>query len=186
MKNISPILNIMIKATEKASKVLIRDFGELENLQVTRKGPKDFVTNSDKKVEKILIEELQKSRKADFNAKRTLIGPHKTDFLVNHSIKNIQAKNCSTGEQKSLLLSLFILSSLAISKKFGKPPIILLDEIVAHLDKENLSIFLDQLISINAQIFATGTDRKNLDNLPVDFSSYSLDWNNGKSKVFLS
>lgn len=133
-----------------------------------------------------LYEELQKSRKADFNAKRTLIGPHKTDFLVNHSIKNIQAKNCSTGEQKSLLLSLFILSSLAISKKFGKPPIILLDEIVAHLDKENLSIFLDQLISINAQIFATGTDRKNLDNLPVDFSSYSLDWNNGKSKVFLS
>ena len=63
MKNISPILNIMIKATEKASKVLIRDFGELENLQVTKKGPKDFVTNSDKKVEKILIEELQKSRK---------------------------------------------------------------------------------------------------------------------------
>ena len=48
----------------------------------------------------------------------------------------MQAKNCSTGEQKSLLLSLFILSSLAISKKFRKPPIILLDEIVAHLDKE--------------------------------------------------
>jgi len=53
----------MIKAVEKASKVLIRDFGELENLQVTQKGPKDFVTSSDKKVEKILIEELEKSRK---------------------------------------------------------------------------------------------------------------------------
>ena len=63
MNNISPILNIMIKAVEKASKVLIRDFGELENLQVTQKGPKDFVTSSDKKVEKILIEELEKSRK---------------------------------------------------------------------------------------------------------------------------
>jgi len=63
MNNISPNLNIMIKAAEKASKVLIRDFGELENLQVTQKGPKDFVTNSDKKVEKILIEELEKSRK---------------------------------------------------------------------------------------------------------------------------
>ena len=63
MKSISANLNIMIKASEKASKILIRDFGELENLQVTQKGPKDFVTNSDKKVEKILIEELEKYKK---------------------------------------------------------------------------------------------------------------------------
>ncbi len=63
MNQISPNLNIMIKAAEKASKVLIRDFGELENLQVTQKGPKDFVTNSDKKVEKIIIEELEKYKK---------------------------------------------------------------------------------------------------------------------------
>ena len=63
MNSISPNLNIMIKAAEKASKVLIRDFGELEKLQVSQKGPADFVTNSDKKVEKIIIEELIKSRK---------------------------------------------------------------------------------------------------------------------------
>ena len=62
MNSISANLNIMIKAAEKASKVLIRDFGELEKLQVSLKGPSDFVTNSDKKVEKILIEELTKSR----------------------------------------------------------------------------------------------------------------------------
>ena len=53
----------MIKACEKASKILIRDFGELENLQVSKKGPKDFVTNSDKKTEKILINELTKNKK---------------------------------------------------------------------------------------------------------------------------
>ena len=63
MNSISPNLNIMIKAAEKASKVLIRDFGELENLQVSKKGPKDFVTSSDKKVERIIIEELSKSKK---------------------------------------------------------------------------------------------------------------------------
>ena len=62
MNSISPNLNIMIKAAEKASKVLIRDFGELEKLQVSQKGPSDFVTNSDKKVEKIILEELSKSR----------------------------------------------------------------------------------------------------------------------------
>tara|TARA_Y100000816_G_scaffold254160_1_gene206159 strand:- start:943 stop:1683 length:741 start_codon:yes stop_codon:yes gene_type:complete len=63
MKSISPNLNVMIKACTKAGKILIRDFGEVENLQVSSKGPRDFVTNSDKKVEKILIEELSKAKK---------------------------------------------------------------------------------------------------------------------------
>tara|TARA_B100001146_G_scaffold183375_1_gene166128 strand:- start:248 stop:988 length:741 start_codon:yes stop_codon:yes gene_type:complete len=63
MNSISANLNIMIKAAEKASKVLIRDFGEVEKLQVSIKGPSNFVTNADKKAEKIIIEELSKSRK---------------------------------------------------------------------------------------------------------------------------
>ena len=62
MNSISANLNIMIKASEKASKILIRDFGELEKLQVSKKGPRDFVTNADIKVEKIIIEELKKAR----------------------------------------------------------------------------------------------------------------------------
>ena len=62
MNSISPNLNIMIKASEKASKVLIRDFGEIEKLQVSKKGPLDFVTNSDLKTEKIIIEELKKAK----------------------------------------------------------------------------------------------------------------------------
>jgi len=62
MNSISANLNIMIKASEKASKILIRDFGELEKLQVSKKGPKDFVTNADIKAEKIIIDELKKAR----------------------------------------------------------------------------------------------------------------------------
>ena len=62
MNSISANLNVMIKASDKASKILIRDFGELEKLQVSKKGPKDFVTNSDIKAEKIIIEELKKAR----------------------------------------------------------------------------------------------------------------------------
>ncbi len=62
MKSISANLNIMIKASEKASKTLIRDFGEIENLQVSKKGPSDFVTNSDLKAEKIIIEQLKKAK----------------------------------------------------------------------------------------------------------------------------
>ena len=62
MNSISANLNIMIKATEKASKILIRDFGEIEKLQVSKKGPTDFVTNSDLKAEKIIIEELKRAK----------------------------------------------------------------------------------------------------------------------------
>jgi len=83
MNSISANLNIMIKAAEKASKLLIRDFGELENLQVSSKGPSDFVTNSDKKVEKIIIEELTKSRKK-FSILSEEIG----------EIKNSDKENC--------------------------------------------------------------------------------------------
>ena len=63
MISISSNLNLMIKAAEKASKSVIRDFGEVEKLQVSKKGPYDFVTKTDKNVEKILIEELSKSKK---------------------------------------------------------------------------------------------------------------------------
>ena len=62
MKSISANLNIMIKAAEKASRALIRDFGEIEKLQVSIKGPTDFVSNADLKAEKIIIEELKKAR----------------------------------------------------------------------------------------------------------------------------
>ena len=62
MNSISANLNIMIKASEKASKILIRDFGEIEKLQVSKKGPTDFVTNADLKAEKVIIEELKKAK----------------------------------------------------------------------------------------------------------------------------
>ena len=62
MKLSSANINVMVKACRKAAKTLIRDFGEIENLQVSLKGPGDYVTASDKKVEKILIDELQKAR----------------------------------------------------------------------------------------------------------------------------
>ena len=83
MNSISPNLNIMIKACEKANKILIRDFGELENLQVSKKGPRDFVTNADKKVEKILIEELSKYKK------RYSILSEETGYIKNEDEKNI-------------------------------------------------------------------------------------------------
>ncbi len=83
MKSISPNLNVMIKACEKASKILIRDFGEIENLQVSAKGPKDFVTNSDKKVEQVLIKELSKKKYSIISEEvGTIIRENKKDFWI--------------------------------------------------------------------------------------------------------
>ena len=81
MNSISPNLNIMIKAAEKASKILIRDFGEIENLQVSKKGPTDFVTNSDLKTEKIIIDELKKAK------------PQYSILSEEHGIENNKDKN---------------------------------------------------------------------------------------------
>ena len=82
MKSITPNLNIMIKACEKVSKIIIRDFGEVENLQVAKKGPKDFVTKTDKKAEEILIEELSKSKK------NYSIITEETGFIKNSDVEN--------------------------------------------------------------------------------------------------
>ena len=81
MNSISANLNIMIKAGEKASKVLIRDFGEIEKLQVSKKGPTDFVTNSDLKTERIIIEELKKAK------------PHYSIISEENGVENNKDKN---------------------------------------------------------------------------------------------
>ena len=81
MNSISANLNIMIKAAEKASKMLIRDFGEIEKLQVSKKGPTDFVTNSDLKAEKIIIEELKKAK------------PHYSIISEENGVENNKDKN---------------------------------------------------------------------------------------------
>ena len=83
MNSISANLNIMIKASEKASKYLIRDFGEVEKLQVSIKGPSDFVSNADTKAEKIIIEELTKSRK-NYSILSEEIG-----YIRNNDIDNV-------------------------------------------------------------------------------------------------
>ena len=78
MKIVSANMNVLVKAVRKSAKIIIRDFGEIEKLQVSLKGPGDFVTASDKKVEKILIDELQKAR-PDYSILSEEIGEIKKD-----------------------------------------------------------------------------------------------------------
>ncbi len=102
---------------------------------------------------------LAKERYRDRAAKRTLVGPHRSDLVVFHQGKNMPAKLCSTGEQKALLVGLILSHARLVSHMAGMTPIILLDEIAAHLDVIRRAALFDILEGLNCQAFMTGTDK---------------------------
>ena len=104
-----------------------------------------------------LLELLEASRGDDLRAGRTLVGPHRADMHAIYSAKNIEAKQCSTGEQKALLLSLILANARALSEDFGAAPIILLDEVAAHLDADRRAALYDEICALKAQAWMTGT-----------------------------
>lgn len=102
---------------------------------------------------------LSESRIPDREAGRALIGPHRSDFAVTHLSKNQPAAICSTGEQKALLISIVLAHARLVALDRGVPPLLLMDEIVAHLDAERRAALFDEICSIGAQAWMTGTDR---------------------------
>ena len=101
---------------------------------------------------------LAASRTADIYAGRTLKGPHLSDLESIYSKKAINAKNCSTGEQKALLISIIIATAKIQLEIFATPPILLLDEVSAHLDSKRRSLLYTELCDLGLQAFLTGTD----------------------------
>jgi DNA replication and repair protein RecF len=100
---------------------------------------------------------LADSRSRDMAAGRTLIGPHRADLDATFAEKGVAAKDCSTGEQKALLISLILANGRALARDFGAPPILLLDEVAAHLDAARRAALYDEICSLGAQAFMTGT-----------------------------
>ena len=100
---------------------------------------------------------LEASRPQDLRAGRTLVGPHRIDMAGTYAAKGVPAKQCSTGEQKALLLSLILGNARALAQDFGAPPIILLDEVAAHLDATRRAALYDEVCALRAQAFMTGT-----------------------------
>ncbi len=104
-----------------------------------------------------LAEELAASRQADLRAGRTLVGPHRADLRAVYAAKGVAADQCSTGEQKALLLSLVLANARALAADFGAPPILLLDEVAAHLDAGRRASLYDEVCALGAQAWMTGT-----------------------------
>jgi DNA replication and repair protein RecF len=102
---------------------------------------------------------LAASRIRDAEAGRTLVGPHTTDLLVRHTLKRMDARDCSTGEQKALLISIMLADARELTRaRDGMAPILLLDEIAAHLDSVRRAALFDEIHSLSAQAWMTGTD----------------------------
>jgi len=101
---------------------------------------------------------LKENRARDAAAGRTLDGPHLSDLAVSHAGKNIPAADASTGEQKALLIRLVLAHANLIKQMTGFAPVLLLDEVVAHLDPARREALYDALSSLGAQVWMTGAD----------------------------
>jgi DNA replication and repair protein RecF len=101
---------------------------------------------------------LRENRARDAAAGRTLDGPHRSDLLVTHAAKATPAADCSTGEQKALLIRLVLAHAHLIKDMTGYAPILLLDEVVAHLDPVRREALYNALSGLGVQVWMTGAD----------------------------
>ncbi len=100
---------------------------------------------------------LAEGRQRDLAAGRTLIGPHRSDLDAVWRAKGMPARDCSTGEQKALLISLILANARALATRIGTAPILLLDEVAAHLDGSRRAALYDEICDLGCQAFMTGT-----------------------------
>jgi len=109
-------------------------------------------------VEDAYVQRLRSSRERDRAAGRTLDGPHRSDLLVSHAPKGMPARLCSTGEQKALLIGLILAHAELVARRRDGAPILLLDEVTAHLDAARRAALFAEILRLGAQAWMTGTD----------------------------
>jgi DNA replication and repair protein RecF len=110
-------------------------------------------------VEARLQARLRRNRAADRDAGRTQEGAHRADLEVVHLAKGLPAALCSTGEQKALLVAVVLADARLQAAHRGAPPLLLLDEIAAHLDETRRAALFEEIIALGSQAWMTGTDR---------------------------
>lgn len=116
--------------------------------------------NSALQAEEMLRKLLFESRGLDAKMGRTNVGVHRSDFIAFHNAKEMPAASCSTGEQKALLLSIILAEARAKALWKGSVPVLLLDEVVAHLDENRRASLFEEIFSMQAQVWMTGTDEE--------------------------
>ncbi len=108
--------------------------------------------------EDALRKSLRASRRADAESGGAAVGPHKSDLSVRHQAKDIPAGLCSTGEQKALLIAIVMANARLLAAERGGAPLLLLDEVAAHLDADRREALFAEIVALGAQAWMTGTD----------------------------
>jgi DNA replication and repair protein RecF len=126
---------------------------------------------------------LAEGRAADMRAGRTLIGPHRSDLRGTYAAKGVAAGLCSTGEQKALLISVILAASRALAEDHGAPPIVLLDEVAAHLDAGRRAALYDEIAALGAQAWMTGTEPELFADLGDRAQHFEVSENGGASRI---
>ncbi len=126
---------------------------------------------------------LSENRRRDLAAGRSLIGPHRIDLTARYRAKDMPADQCSTGEQKALLISLILANARALAQDLGRAPVLLLDEVAAHLDSDRRAALYDEICAMGAQALMTGTDAGLFDALGARGSTLVLAEKGGASAI---
>lgn len=130
-----------------------------------------------------LAEALRLNRPRDMAAGRSLIGPHRADLSAIWAERGIPAVQCSTGEQKALLISTVLAHARALKADTGQAPILLLDELAAHLDEDRRHALFDALCALGTQAFMTGTDASLFSALGPRAQHFMLSQADGATRV---
>jgi len=140
------------RADRPFPQAILRLSGDWEGLALQGLAPAE--------IEARLLPALARGRERDRAAGRSLVGPHRGDLEVIHKEKDRPAAECSTGEQKALILNLVLAQAARLSRAESDPnPILLLDEVAAHLDRLRRAALFDEITALGLQAFLTGTDQ---------------------------
>jgi len=138
------------KTITRLNRALEERTGAFPSAQLSLEGDIDTET---------LCEDLARARIRDAESGRTTVGPHLTDLAVRHTQKRTDARECSTGEQKALLISIVLADARELARaRDGLCPLLLLDEIAAHLDTARRAALFDEILALGTQAWMTGTD----------------------------
>ncbi len=126
---------------------------------------------------------LSHGRRRDMAAGRTLAGPHRADLEATYAAKGMAAAQCSTGEQKALLISLILANARALAADLRAAPILLLDEVAAHLDPDRRAALYDEIVEMGAQALMTGTETGLFDALGPRAQAFRVADDAGTSRI---
>ena len=151
-----------LQAIDRLRAFCERPYGPFPGAEVALTGELEtrLATNAALEAEEWMKARLAAMRAQDAETGSAAVGPHRADLTVRHTGNGAEAGRCSTGEQKALLIALVLAAARLQARERGHMPLLLLDEIAAHLDRERLAALFDLIADLGAQAWMTGTDER--------------------------